>query len=381
MIPPRKSDNQLDGRRVAALRRRLFRWYRRDHRKLPWRKLAPSRSDPYHVLVSEAMLQQTQVATVVDYFRRFVARWPTIGALAAADEQHVLRLWQGLGYYRRAQHLHEAARRIVRDYGGKVPASTEELTTLPGVGRYTAAAIASIAFGRRTAVLDGNVARVLARWFNIEEPVDQTKTRSNLWRIAEQLVPENEPGQFNEAIMELGAVVCVPRQPKCLLCPVAASCQANLTGRTSRLPVVGPRTKPRCVEHHVIGARKGNLYLFEQRAADGMWSKMWQLPTAEQIIAKGELKSWFAKRFGLLTVVPENVATFIHQTTHRTIRIVLWRTTVQSGRLRPRTGLWRKLDAIDDLPLANPQRKALALLRQAATDRAAACRRGPDEAQ
>ncbi|MEZ6191711.1 MAG: A/G-specific adenine glycosylase [Phycisphaerales bacterium] len=207
--------------RVGKVRQRLLKWYDAHRRHLPWRADKSETPNPYHVLVSEAMLQQTQVATVIPYFNRFIEALPTVDDLAAADEQAVLRLWQGLGYYRRARNLHAAAKAIQQEHGGKVPDTIEALLKLPGVGRYTAGAIASIAYGRPAPILDGNVARVLARLFLIEQPVDAPKTRNTLWQLAEQLVPDKRAGDFNQAVMELGALVCTKVNPSCEACPLS----------------------------------------------------------------------------------------------------------------------------------------------------------------
>ncbi|MEE9212020.1 MAG: A/G-specific adenine glycosylase, partial [Phycisphaeraceae bacterium] len=282
---------------VTGLRRSLGRWYRAHGRELPWRSKGAKRPDPYRVLVSEAMLQQTQVATVMDYYKRFIATWPTVGKLAAAGEQQVLRRWQGLGYYRRALHLHAAAKKIATDYGGRVPDTVEQLLALPGVGRYTAGAIASIAFDRPEPILDGNVARVLARWFAITDPLGAPPTRARLWSLAEMMVPRRGAGDFNQALMDLGATVCVPRNPQCDRCPVARHCAARRKGMVDELPVVRARRAPRQVTHHVVAVRRGShprsrkwRYLFEQRPSDGLWSRMWQMPTAEGLAGRADSK-------------------------------------------------------------------------------------------
>src|SRR4051794_17880307 len=209
--------------------RRLLRWYDRCRRDLPWRPqrtASSARVSPYHVLVSEAMLQQTQVATVVPYFKRFIARFPTLASLASADEQEVLRLWQGLGYYSRARNLRAAARRVVEEFGGRLPQDVEQLRSFPGIGRYTAGAVASIAFGRRAPILDGNVIRVLCRLDQVTADPQDKQTQALLWRRAEEIMPKSRPGDFNSAMMELGALVCTPRSPQCLLCPVREHCEA-----------------------------------------------------------------------------------------------------------------------------------------------------------
>ncbi|MFA9477734.1 A/G-specific adenine glycosylase [Phycisphaerales bacterium AB-hyl4] len=359
---------------LPQLRRRLLAWYGRHHRQLPWRPTPQSQipnskseirtANPYHVLVSEAMLQQTQVATVIPYFDRFVEQFPTVHDLAAADEQQVLRLWQGLGYYRRARHLHAAARVIVDHHAGRVPDTLDELLALPGIGRYTGGAIASIAFGRRAPILDGNVARVLARLFAIDEPTDQPATRDRLWQLAEQVLPRKAVGDFNQAMMELGALVCTPRQPACLVCPLQTLCLAQLAGRQAELPRRSIRHAPKAVRHVIVAIERRGKYLFEQRPATGLWSNMWQMPTHESpdSDAPDSLLPWVRETYGLTCQSAGDQHEFTHQTTHRTIAFSLVRVQVAAGRLLPNRGVWRKLDALDDLPLSNPQRKAVTML-------------------
>jgi A/G-specific adenine glycosylase len=334
--------------------------------------------DPYAVLVSEAMLQQTQVATVIPYFERFVAALPTVTALAEADEQRVLRLWQGLGYYRRARNLHAAAKLIVERHAGRVPDDVESLEALPGVGRYTAGAIASIAFGRRSPIVDGNVARVLSRWFAIDEPVDAAKARGRLWALAEAVLPaegEGSPGDFNQAVMELGATVCVPRDPRCLVCPVSADCLAHGAGAASAYPRMPPKKARKAVSHHVIavckpGSRGGSAsgrLLMERRPERGLWSNMWQLTTWEEPPAAADaaaLQRWVRERFGPVATEPVQIGRFVHVTTHRDIAFTVWLCHVSAGRLRPQAGVWRAIDNVDDLPLARPQLRAIELAKQ-----------------
>ena len=350
-----------------AIRRRLLGWYDKHQRRLPWRARDGQAADPYHVLVSEAMLQQTQVATVIDYFNRFIAAFPTLKSLAEADEQRVLTLWQGLGYYRRARNLHAAARMIVDEHEGRVPAEVDALLKLPGVGRYTAGAISSIAHNRHAPILDGNVARVLSRLYGIDRPVDAPKTRDELWRLANELVSPSRPGDFNQALMELGALVCTKAKPACETCPLVKTCQAYQTGRTLELPVPAKRKAPTRVDHHIIAIHRRGRWLFEQREPGGLWSNMWQLPTCESWPAKvapTAIEAWIEERFGLTIAPPHCCHRFTHQTTHRTIHFHLWRAKVTTGRLKPRRGQWRTADDLADLPLANPQRKAVGWLRQ-----------------
>lgn len=350
---------------AKAFRRRLLAWYRRDRRDLPWRPRPRNgitqRPDPYHTLVSEAMLQQTQVATVVPYFHRFIAALPTVHALAEADEQRVLTLWQGLGYYRRARNLHAAAKMIVDEFDGEVPASVAALLQLPGVGAYTAGAIASIAHGTRAAVVDGNVERVFARLMLIEEPINAPATKKRVWAIAEDLVPKSSPGDYNQALMELGALVCTPKLPKCFVCPVREHCRGAQETNPETLPNKLAKKKPTDVTHVVIAADRNGKYLVEQRPSEGLWSNMWQLPTWEEPgpALSTQAIEWFQTRFGVSLDTPELASDFTHQTTHRTIRFIVMRAKVKQGRLKANAGVWRKLDQLDGLPMSNPQRQAV----------------------
>ncbi|MEX0774788.1 MAG: A/G-specific adenine glycosylase [Phycisphaeraceae bacterium] len=368
--------------RRTALRRNLLRWYTTYHRRLPWRNApavsgAGAHPDPYHVLVSEAMLQQTQVATVIAYFERFIAAFPTLAALAAAEEQQVLHLWQGLGYYRRARHLHAAARVILADHGGQMPQDVAALLQLPGVGRYTAGAIASIGLGLPAAAVDGNVARVLARWFAIRKPIDQPAVREQLWTLAQQLVPHpkahpllrvgilDHPGDFNQALMELGALICTPRNPQCESCPVAKLCEAKRRNLVAQVPVTTPRRKPRPVEHRILTLYNRGRYLLEQRPSRGLWSNMWQLPTLEN--NDTDAQAWVHEHLGVRPAALHEVGGFTHQTTHRTIRFTLLHARVTDPSrsvLAARLPVFRRLDRLDDLPMSNAQRRAIAILKE-----------------
>jgi A/G-specific adenine glycosylase len=255
---------------------------------MPMGSPAGARPDPYHVLVSEAMLQQTQVATVVPFFKRFIERFPTLADLAAAQEQQVLRLWQGLGYYSRARNLLRAAQLVVRDHGGELPSEVAELMRLPGVGRYTAGAIASIAFGRPAPILDGNVARVICRLKAVRGDPRERAAVDRLWREAQVMLPAGKlaplVGDFNSALMELGATICTPRNPDCAACPVRRDCVASRRGLADRIP---PPRKSKatplvhraifCVCRQRVGGKRE--WLIERRPATGRWAGLWQFPT------------------------------------------------------------------------------------------------------
>jgi A/G-specific adenine glycosylase len=332
---------------------------------MPWRARAPRRPNAYHVLVSELMLQQTQVATVDAYFRRFVRRFPTVGALAKAPEQDVLRLWQGLGYYRRARYLHAAARQIVGQFGGRVPDSVEELRGLPGVGRYTAGAVASIAFGHRAAAVDGNVARVLARWFAIRRAIDQPAARAQLWELAETTLPARRAGDFNQALMDLGATVCLPRRPRCDVCPMVALCRAKVLGQAEELPLRQVRRAPRAVEQQVLAVMRRGRVMLSRRDDRGMWAGMWHVPAAEQLPAGASAETvaaWAKEELGLPVAMPHRLGGFTHITTHRRIRVVVWQAQARGARRRGDQWQWRSPADVDDLPLSNLARRAMAML-------------------
>ena len=346
----------------VAIRAALRRWYRKHHRPLPWRAAPGRLPDPYHVLVSEAMLQQTQVSTVVDYFNRFIESLPTLEDLAAAPTQKVLRLWQGLGYYRRARHLQEAARRIVHEHDGRIPAETEHLRQLPGIGRYTAGAIASIAHNRPEPLVDGNVERVLCRLWAIRQPPRRPATAKRLWKLAGELVPphpRSHPGDFNQALMELGATVCTPRDPNCSRCPLKRHCLAHRNGAVHRCPAPNPRAAQKPMDLHILALHRNRKLLFEQRPPSGLWAHLWQMPTFE---SRRGIAEQMRRKFGICIGSVRLLEQFGHQTTHRKIKFQLWFAPAESGRLKASSGCWRKPGNVDDLPLARPQLKALDLL-------------------
>ena len=258
----------------------LLRWYDTARRDLPWRTTDGSPPPAYHVLVSEAMLQQTQVATVIPYFHRFISSFPTIHALAGADEQDVLRLWQGLGYYSRARNVHKAAIVICEVYGGVVPRDVSALLRLPGVGRYTAGAIASLAYDVPAPIVDGNVIRVLCRLEAITDDPKERETVQRLWDIAAQVVPKKRAGDFNSAMMELGATVCTPRNPSCLTCPVRGICRAFETQQQQTIPKPKVTRVTPIVERWVMCIRRADgAWLVERRPLKGRWAGLWQFVT------------------------------------------------------------------------------------------------------
>ncbi len=257
-----------------AFRQRLLAWYSQNARDLPWRR----RRDPYSVWVSEVMLQQTQVGTVKAYFERFVNVLPTIEALARADEHEVLRLWEGLGYYRRARLLHQAAKIVVAEHGGQFPRDPQIVRRLPGIGRYTAGAILSIAFDLRTPILEANTLRLLSRLLAYESDPRSAEGQRILWAMAEAVLPRREVGKFNQALMELGSEVCVGRTPQCENCPVRLLCRANQQGRQLDIPQPKAKRRREAVREAAVLVRKGRRILLLQWPEGRRWAGLWDFP-------------------------------------------------------------------------------------------------------
>lgn len=265
---------------TAEIQKQLLRWFDRHARKLPWRSAAVRR-DPYRVWVSEIMLQQTQVATVIPYYQRWLRLFPDVRALAKAKPAAVLKAWEGLGYYSRARNLHAAARAVVRHHAGRLPMTRDDLLSLPGIGRYTAGAILSIAFGQPEPLVDGNVARVFARLFGIRQNVKSTAGQARLWKLAGALVPSKRPGAFNESLMELGATVCTPQNPRCDSCPVRKLCVALRHGEVERLPNTGQRAKSRVVRQQALLIWRDKRVLVRQRSESGSLGGFWEFPATQ----------------------------------------------------------------------------------------------------
>jgi A/G-specific adenine glycosylase len=346
----------------AGLRRLLLAWYAAERRLLPWR----ADRDPYRVWISEAMLQQTRVATVIPYFERFVARFPDCAALARAPLEDVLAHWSGLGYYRRARTLHEAARTIVERHRGRFPERREDVLALPGVGPYTAGAVLSIAYGQREPLVDGNVARVFARLFGIEGVPGARVFEDELWRRARELVPERGAGEWNQALMELGALVCTPREPRCDACPVREHCVALASGRTGLLPTPKPRPAVIEVELEILLVSADGRVLLERRPPAGRMAGLWQLPTRERVAPPRTEPLLFPADWPLasgeecLRADPgAELGTVRHTITRHRIRA-----RVRGGELRsaslPETLAWFEGSRIAELALTGMAKKALA---------------------
>ncbi len=354
------------GTRISA---RLLKWYRLHKRDLPWRG-----ASPYAVWISEIMLQQTQVATVIPFFLRFLNRFPTVEALAEAPIDEVLKHWAGLGYYARARNLHRAAQKIVTDHGGRVPDTPEAIEALPGIGRYTSGAILSIAYGIPRPLVDANVVRVLSRLFGLKGDPKSAANQAAIWSIAEQLVPPEAPGDFNQGLMEIGALVCAPTEPKCEACPLLSDCVAGNSADPSALPEFPAGRKPISVVHSaaIVQDAEGR-FLISQRPLHGLWGGLWEFPRV--ICAPGEEPKSAAVRAaaevtGLTIKVGSRIATVKHAVTHH--RITLYAFSAQpdssSGPAYPRDAAavrWERFEALDDFGFSSPQ----ALLRNALRQR------------
>ena len=335
----------------------LKEWYRSNRRDLAFRRTR----DPYAILVAEAMLQRTRIVTGVPYYERFLARFPTVADLANASEEEVLRAWEGLGFYGRARNLHRAARLILSDHGGRVPERVSALRTLPGVGDYTAGAVASIAFGVPVPAIDGNATRVLARVFRLRGDLSRSEGRRRLQAIAESLVPATEPGTYNQALMELGATVCLPRAPKCPACPIRSMCGAFAEGRVEAYPTIRRTTTvPTVRVAFALIERRGKVLLM-QRPARGVLAMFWSLPGGELGTHADEatgLQDLFRSR-GLPVRIAEPLARVDHTFSHRRWKGLMLRGH-PAGTIRDREDLmWASPEDIERLPVVSFQRRFL----------------------
>lgn len=315
----------------ARFRATLSRWYRKNGRDLPWRRTR----DPYAILVSEFMLQQTQVAAVIPYYQRWLRRFPDFATLARASESDVLHAWQGLGYYRRARNLHAAAKIVIRNHGGRFPRAIEQIKALPGVGRYTANAVATFAFGQAVPVVEANIARVVARLFNLRAPIDIVAGRDALWEKAASLLPESGPRDHNSALMDLGALVCTSRFPHCGICPVRLFCCAE---DPAILPVKKKRPVAiRMTEHHSFAVSRGRILLEKSLTR---WRGLWILP---RLSARSQNE------------VPLHVSEFPF--THHCITLSVFAGSSHRPN-RNSNQRWFPLSTLTSIPMPSPHRRA-----------------------
>lgn len=358
-------------------------WHPEQQRSLPWRDAPAGQRDPYRVWVSEIMAQQTRVETVIGYFERWMARFPTLADLAAADQQEVLKLWEGLGYYSRARNLHKAAQIVAREHGGELPTDRHALLKLPGIGEYTAGAILSTAHGQAEPILDGNVKRALSRLWDIDQPITESGTLKQMWGLARQIAeaaPQGQAGVVNEALMELGATLCTPQKPRCLLCPVQDQCLAQAAGTQHLRPVTPPR-KP--TPHYDVAAAviwRDNVppgqALIAQRPQDGMLGGLWEFPGGKMEPDDADLPACLIREIreelGVEIVVGEPVITVKHAYTHFRITLHAFHARLAAGQDSPPQAIgcadwrWVTLAELDDYPFPVTDQKIIQALRNGA---------------
>jgi A/G-specific adenine glycosylase len=352
----------------SPLTSRLLEWYAHNKRRLPWRGV----TDPYPIWISEIMLQQTRVETVVPYYRRWLRRFPTVRILARATEKAVLRQWEGLGYYARARNLHRSSRIVVAKYAGRLPSDKHQLLELPGIGEYTAAAIASIAFGRDEIALDANIRRVLARLFAIGQRLDTARGRARIQALAQTHLPRGRGGDFNQALMDLGATVCLPRNPHCPVCPLASLCESKRHQTQHLYPAVS-RKAP--VPHRRLGAAvidRAGRFLIVRRSAHGLLGGLWEFPNVEwkgRAGVRGSLEPGFARRlasqYGIKVVRARPIGTIHHTYSH--FRVTVLALSCVSGSVRQeRSFRWVRAGDLIRYPMGRVDRQIADLVQAGA---------------
>lgn len=320
------TSNSLQSVDIKSFQNDLLSWYDLNKRDLPWRQT----KDPYKIWLSEVMLQQTQVKTVIPYYERFLEKFPTVYDLAAADEQLVLKEWEGLGYYSRARNLHQAAQVVATTYNGKLPKDAKKLAQLKGIGPYTKGAILSIAFNEPHPAVDGNVIRVYSRVFHIEENITRNQTRKIFEQYVSKTISKQRPGDFNQSIMELGAIICTPRQPKCTKCPIKEHCKAYQLGIQTLLPVRDKQPKQKEISYAtLLIVSEDKKIIIEQRSEVGLLANLWQFPMVPiDEIGLDHIEQYIFAEYGLKITLEEKRDTLKHAFTH-----LIWHLTVYQAKL------------------------------------------------
>lgn len=311
---------------IESFQNDLIDWFEKEQRILPWRES----KDPYKVWVSEIMLQQTKVDTVIPYFNHFMKQFPKLQDLAEADEQDVLKAWEGLGYYSRARNLQNAVKEVVTSYGGKIPENEQELSSLKGVGPYTKGAILSIAYGVPSPAVDGNVMRVLSRLLKVEEDISKQRVRKIFEECIKEIISEDNPSAFNQGLMELGALVCTPKNPACMLCPVQKHCRAFHLGIEGQLPIKTKNKKQKRIPYYVCLVQdEQNRYLVQQRPDQGLLANLWEFPMVSlEEVNPNKMLPWFERAYGLRLDIDDPIDQVKHVFSH-----VIWELQVAKGRV------------------------------------------------
>ncbi|MGM0493153.1 MAG: A/G-specific adenine glycosylase [Armatimonadota bacterium] len=354
---------QLNAEAIAGP---LLNWFDAHRRDLPWRRT----SDPYRIWISEVMLQQTQVDRVIAYYERFIATFPTVEALAEAQIEDVLRLWEGLGYYSRARNLHAAARIVVEQHAGDLPRSPKEIRLLPGIGEYTAGAVLSIAFGLPVHAVDANVVRVLARLSAIEGDVSKGEGRRRIADIAAEAVPDDRPGDFNQALMELGALICVPGRPGCLICPLTEICEARRLGRQADIPPPKSHAVKEQISAAGVVRDEAALVLIARRPPEGQWGGLWEFPNTRLDGAESPrdaLRACLARSFGMDVAVRDEVASFTYGVMNRRVALTVFACEHTGG--TPAVSehdevRWAAVTSLAQIAMPSPHRAIAEMLRE-----------------
>lgn len=348
--------SQLDSKAKSSIRRKLLKWFDQQRRDLPWRK----NKTPYRIWISEIMLQQTQVATVIPYYQRFQKQFSNVKKLAAADESEVLKLWEGLGYYRRARQLHAAAKVIVDEHAGKFPTDFEQVLALPGIGRYTAGAILSIALDQKLPILEGNTIRLFSRLMMLDEDTTSSTSQKRLWSFSESLLPNKRAGDFNQALMELGSEICKPRNPLCSDCPLKLHCPTRAEKRQREIPRPKKPPKYEEVSEAVIVVKRDSKILMRKCQSDERWAGLWDFPRFAVTSANAEtqLANDLSDATGLATRLKSSELQIKHAVTRFKITLDCYESTQVNNHLRKNTSFqWLELNELHELPLSVTGRK------------------------
>ncbi len=365
------AEDYLSSDNAEKIARILLRWFRRHKRDLPWRRSY----DPYHVWISEIMLQQTQMERGVRYFHNWVKRFPDVVAVAQADEEEILQHWEGLGYYARARNLHRAAKKMVTEFQGQVPSDYSSLLRLPGIGPYTAAAVSSIAGNQDVPVIDTNVNRIFARLFNIQEPIKESGAQKTIQEIAGKLLPKGKARLFNQALMDLGGVICTPKNPDCGLCPLSDRCRSQQLGIVAERPVLAKKKQPVFI-NRVVGVivHRDRVYM-QKRAHTSLWTGLWEFPGGERQVeqqktASLDVASEVHKETGLVVRAERFLACVHHQFTHHKITVDAYLCSIaDDAEVHPRPRLasnfrWLQPRELDDLACPSGVRKVIDHLKK-----------------
>jgi A/G-specific adenine glycosylase len=338
---------------TGKIQKNLLQWYKKNGRDLPWRETR----NPYAIWVSEIMLQQTQVATVIPYYQKFLKSFPTVRHLAKADLSRVLKVWEGLGYYSRARNLHRASQIVSNHFKRKIPDNLMDLSTLPGIGRYTAGAILSIAFDKPAPILDGNVKRVLSRLFAIADPPARGKSEARLWHLSESLVPKGEASSFNQGLMDLGATTCTPKEPLCSQCPLRDLCKAKASGEPERFPTKTIRKKIPHIEAVSAVILKNGRVLLQQRPPEGLLGGLWEFPNwknEENGGSRSKLRNYIKKDMGMIVEDRGVIGTFMQTFTHFKLTLHVFHCRYRNGKAK---GKWVPIQKLHVLPMSRIHRR------------------------